>query len=247
MARLVWAGTVLVVIVILSAVLSGCIQRPEQQSNSTQSDEMTLRDSFPDGRPELRWAFFPYFNLDNLEGKRDNNAPDGDNGIGALSNANAGGFASLSYAVTGEVNNFYLEAMIYCPVTEGDTGQLSGIAFLINPVEGNFYRFVCDFKSSDPTLNIAYVGLDTRNFPVYLKFWDPGGIPGGVPKEEGWHKMAVRVKDGKATAYWNGNELEGSPVNVDKIPGGFVGVYTNYVGGLGNATTKVDSFILKVE
>jgi len=207
----------------------------------------TFKDSFPDGRPKLRWSFFPYFNLDNLEGMKDSGAPDGDNGIGVLRNTNVGGFASLSYAVTGQTARFYLEAMVYCPVTEGDKGPLSGIAFLIDSIKGSFYRFLCDFKTSDPTLNLAYVGLDTRNYPVYLKFWNAREIPGGVPKKSGWHKMAVRVKDGKVTAYWDGKELKGGPFQADKIPRGFAGVYANYVGGLGEAVTKVDGFTLREE
>ncbi len=211
------------------------------------SKGLTIRDSFPHGRPELRWSFFPYFNLDNLEGARDSNALDEDNGIGVLTNANAGGFASLSYAVTRQVENFYLEAMFYCLVTEGSKGPLTGIAFLIDPIRGSFYRVVCDFKTNDPTLNLAYVGLDTRNYPVYLNFWVSQEIPGGIPKESGWHKMAVQVKKGRVTVYWDGKELKGGPFLVDKIKRGFVGVYANFVSGLGEATTKVDGFFMKEE
>ena len=209
--------------------------------------DSTINDSFPNGRPELRWAFFPYFNLDNLEGARDSKAPDGDNGIGILKNTNVGGFASLSYAVTRQMSNFYLETLIYCPVTEGSKGPLSGIAFLIDPIKGSFYRLVCDFKTNDPTINLAYVGIDTRNFPVYLKFWDSKEIPGGIPKASSWHKMAVRVKEGRVIIYWDGKELKVGPLLVDKIKRGFVGVYVNFVGGLGEATTKVDGFMLKEE
>ena len=210
------------------------------------AENLTFQDHFPDGKPELRWAPFPYFNLDNLEGAKDFKAPDGDNGIGILKNANAGGFASLSYAVTTQMDNFYLESMVFCPVTEGTKGPLSGIAFLIDPIKGSFYRLVSDFNTNDPTLNLAYVGIDTKNFPVYLKYWDSKEIPGGIPKESGWHKMALKVKDGMITnVYWDEKELNGGPFQVDKIPKGFVGVYTNFVGGLGESTTKVDSFILR--
>lgn len=205
------------------------------------------KDSFTNGNPELRWSFFPYFNLDNIDGARDTKAPDGDNGIGILKNTNAGGFASLSYAVTRQMENFYLEAMIYCPVTVGSKGPLAGVAFLIDPIKGSFYRVVCDFKTNDPTINLAYVGLDTRNFPIYLKFWGPKDIPGGIPKESGWHRIAVKVKNEKASVFWNSKELMGGPFDVDKIKKGFAGVYANYVGGLGEATTKVDKFILKEE
>ena len=214
---------------------------------TTSSQEQIVKDSFPDGKPELRWVPFPFFNLDNLEGAMDDKAPNGDKGVGILRNANVGGFASLSYVVTRQVNNFYLETLVYCPVTEGNKGPLTGLAFLIDPVKGSFYRFVCDFKTSDPTLNLAYVGIDTRNYPVFLKFWDSKEIPGGVPGKSGWHRIAIRVKNGKATIYWDRKELTGGPFIVDKIPRGFVGVYANFVGGLGEATTKVDSFKLREE
>jgi hypothetical protein len=207
--------------------------------------DMLFRDAFTNGKPQQRWAPYPYFNLDNIEGVRTSAAPDGDNGIGILTNANAGGFASLSYAVTRQVAVFHLESMVYCPVTEGVKGPLTGIAFLIDPIGGRFYRFVSDFNTNDPTLNLAYVGLDTRNFPVYLKFWDVRELPNGVPKESGWHKMAVRVVNGLLTAYWDGRELKGGPFVVDKIPRGFAGVYTNYVGGFGEAAAKVDGFSLE--
>lgn len=211
------------------------------------SKSTIIKDNFSEGRTELRWAPFPFFNLDNLEGARDDKAPDGDSGIGILKNKNVGGFASLSYAVTRQVDNFYLEAMVFCPVTEGDKGPLTGIAFLVDPIKGSFYRFICDFKTSDPQLNLAYVGIDTRNYPVYLKIWDHKEIPGGVPKEPGWHKMAVKLKNGTATLYWDRKELGGGPFFVDKITRGFVGVYTNFVGGLGDAVTKVDGLIIKIE
>jgi len=215
--------------------------------SSTIFAEQIYRDNFPNGKPQLKWNFFPFFNLDNLEGTIDSSAPDRDNGVGVLKNANAGGFASLSYAVTEEVENFYLESYIFCPITEGSKGPIIGLAFLIDPIRGNFYRVVCDFKTEEPSINIAYVGNDTRNFPVFLKFWRDKDIPGGIPKKEGWHKLGIRVKDRKATVYWNGKRLGSSPIAVDRIKKGFVGVYANYVGGFGLATAKVDSFILKKE
>jgi len=211
------------------------------------SQGVVFKDNFPNGKPELNWSFFPHFNLDNIEGFNDSESPDGDNGIGILKNANAGGFASLSYAVTKVVSNFTLEVMIYCPVTENDRGPLSGIAFLIDPIKGSFYRIVCDFKRVDPNINIAYVGIDTKNYPVYLRFWREKEIPKGLPKESKWQKVIVNVKDGLATIYWNGVQLPGGQIPVDKIKAGFAGVYTNFVGGLGKATTKIDGFLLKEE
>jgi hypothetical protein len=188
--------------------------------------------------------FFPFFNRDNLRGERVEDAPDGDGGVGVLTNQNVGGFASLSYAVTPEVSDFTLSAMIYCPVSDAEKGPLAGLAFLIDPVRGDFYRVVCDFKRADPRIDLAFVGRTTLNYPVYLKLWGPGELPGGVPSKAGWHRLGVRVKDGRAAVYWNGSELPGGPFPADKIGRGFAGAYANFVGGLGDAAAIVDDFSL---
>lgn len=199
------------------------------------------RDNFTDGGTDLNWRPYLHFNHDNLVGVTDPSAPQG-TGIGVLDNSNAGGFASLSYAITPQVSDFYLQAHVYCNVTEGDKGPLQGIAFLVDPVDGKFYRLVCDFKTDDPHLNLAYVGQDTNNFPVYIGIWEPEQIPGGV--EAGWHSMAVEVIDGEASVYWDGVEID-DRVFVDRVPKGYAGAYTNYVGGLGDAATRIDVFTLK--
>lgn len=206
----------------------------------------TYIDNFPNGKAQLKWNFFPHFFLDNLQAIRDSYAPDGDGGIGVLRNSNAGGFAALSYAVTQEVRNFTLEAYIFCPLIDAEKGSLIGLAFLIDPGNSKFYRFICDFNRKEPNLNIAYVGRDTNHFPVYLKYWKNEEIPGGVPKTSSWHKMKIRVKNGKAIFYWNDKELKGE-IDVSRISKGFVGVYANFTGGMGQSETKVDSFILRSE
>jgi hypothetical protein len=167
---------------------------------------------------------------------------------GALTNENAGGFASLSYPVLPPVSDFTLSFYVYCPVTPAERAPLlAGIAFLIDPVQGEFYRLICDFKTADPFLNLAYVGRTTMNYPVSLMFWWPKEIPGGVPQKSGWHKMAFRVKDGKAALFWDDKPLPGGPFDTSKIERGYVGVYTNFVGGLGRAAAVVDAFELKPE
>lgn len=204
------------------------------------------KDSFSNGKAELKWNFFPHFFLDNISPEKNTESPDGDGWIGVLRNSNAGGFAALSYIVTEEVSNFTLEAWIFCHVTQSDKGQLSGLAFLIDPIGSKFYRFICDFKSEESNLNIAYVGRDTNHFPVYIKFWRDKEIPGGIPKSSGWHKMKIRVKKGNAIFYWNDVQLTGEH-DVSRISKGFVGVYANFVGGMGRAETKVDRLILRVD
>lgn len=226
------------IIIILLAGLT-IIYSTEPSDSSIKYGDV-YRDNFTDGETNLNWRPYLYFNHDNLGGST-NSSPHGE-GIGVLDNSNVGGFASLSYAVTPQTDDFYYGAQVYCDVAEGDKGPLQGIAFLIDPVEGKFYRLVCDFKTNDSNLNLAYVGQDTNNFPAYIRIWSPDQIPGGA--EEGWHSMAVEVIDGEASVYWDGVEIE-DRIFVNRISKGYAGVYTNYVGGTGDAVTRLDNFTLK--
>lgn len=205
----------------------------------------TFKDSFSNGRTQLRWMFYPHFFNDNLIVEKDPSAPEGDFWVGVLRNSNVGGFAALSYTVTKEVSNFYLEALIYCPLVQKEKGPLVGVAFLIDPINGRFYRLVCDFNLKNPSLNIAYVGKDTNHYPVYLRFWELNEISRKLFDKSDWHKVGIMVKNGKAKVYWNDKELKGE-IDVSKIKRGFVGVYANFVGGLGLAETKIDYLRLRI-
>lgn len=163
-----------------------------------------------------------------------------------MRNSNAGGFAVLSYAVTEEVKNFTLEAYLFCPVTDSDKGPLSGLTLLIDPIKSRFYRFLCDFNKKEPSLNVAYVGRDTNHFPVYLRFWMGKKITEGIPKTSSWHSIKIVMREVSAQFFWNGMQLK-DKVDISRISKGFVGVYANFVGGLGREETKVDSFILRTE
>ncbi|HET9883937.1 MAG TPA: hypothetical protein VFS81_19450 [Candidatus Binatia bacterium] len=204
------------------------------------SGEASIRDSFRNGTPELDWLPYPNFNQDNLRGTIDETSPEGEPGVGVLDNKNAGGFAALSYASTNSLSDFYLEAWIHAQVTRGEKGPLNGIAFLIDTVSGNFYRLATQFMGAEPTLSLAYVGRETNHFPEYLKRWKGEEIPGGAPQSSGWQKIAIAVYDSKAELYWNGTNLPGGPFPIDRVQSGHIGVYANFVGGLGHAETKVD-------
>lgn len=58
--------------------------------------------------------------------------------------------------------------------------------------------------------------MDSRNFPVYIKFLDQK-ISCSIIKESAWHKIAAKVKSGQALIYWDNKELRGRPFIVDKI------------------------------
>jgi hypothetical protein len=210
------------------------------RQNTMKSDKALIRDSFTDGRPELDWLPYPNFNQDNLRGMIDKTSPEGEPGVGVLDNKNVGGFAALSYAATNALSDFYLEAWIHAQVAYGENGPLNGIAFRIDTVAGNFYRMATQLMGAEPGLSLAYVGKETNHFPNYLARWKGADIPGGPPQRSGWQKIAIAVQDSKAEVYWNDAKLPGGPFPIDRVQSGFIGVYANFVGGLGHAETKID-------
>lgn len=145
------------------------------------AQELIYFEDFSSRRTKFRWVPFPYYFLDNLEiGEEE--SPGKDNLVGILSNKKVGGFAAPSYVLRDPLIDFYVETHILCQVSNSPKGPLNGIPFLVDPEEGNFYRIVCDFNSENPSLNLAYVGTETRHFPAYLRFWGNKDTPGGVPK-----------------------------------------------------------------
>ena len=206
-----------------------------------KSGEPLVRDSFLNGTPKLQWLPYPHFNQDTLRGMIDSTSPEGEPGVGVLDNKNAGGFAALSYPTTAPLSDFYLETWIYAQVTHGEKGPLNGIAFRIDTVAGNFYRLATHFVGSEPALSLAYVGKETNHFPQYLARWKGDEIPGGAPQSSGWQKIAIAIQGGKAEVSWNDTRLPDGPFPVDRVRSGVIGVYANFVGGLGHAETKIDA------
>jgi hypothetical protein len=204
-------------------------------------NKIFIRDSFTRGRPELGWAPYPYFNHDNLRGELDPSSPTGEPGIGVLDNKNVGGFAALSYAKTEPFADFHLETWIFVQVVQEEKGPLNGIAFRVDPGEDKFYRLAAHL-TADPSLTLGYVGKDSQHFPVYLAQWKAATLPGGAPKQSGWHRLVIDVKNDQAEIFWDGSKLSGGPFQLDRSGSGYVGVYATTTGGLGIAETKIAGF-----
>jgi hypothetical protein len=65
-------------------------------------------------------------------------------------------------------------------------------------------------------------------------------IPGGPPKDSGWHKMALKCIADRFWVYWDDTELPDGPIEDKRISEGFFGVYANHIGGKGIVETRVD-------
>lgn len=229
--------TRLLVFLMVLSFLGGCVKEKQEAGAAD-----VLHDSFARGSSALNWAPFPFFPGDNLKVVEDATTPEGDGWVGVIANEREGGFAALSYVRNAHVKEFLLETWIYAYVTEAETGPLNGVAFGVDPAAGNFYRVVADFKAGG-SMNLAYVGKDTNNYPVYLRTWQGQEIPGGLPRKSAWHKLKLVLRNNNLTVYWDDAVLPGGPLTIEN-PSGYVGVYANFVGGLGEAETRVDSFTI---
>jgi hypothetical protein len=223
-------------------MLPSCLAQPAMERNGP----VIIRDSFTNGTPEIAWRPYPFFNQDNLKGEIDPSSPEGEPGVGVLDNRNAGGFAALSYADTRPFEDFHLETWLHVEVTEEEKGSLNGIAFRVDPVHDKYYRFATQF-GAEPSLSLAYVGKDTRHFPVIVAQWKATALPGGAPKRSGWHRVAIEVKNNAAEIFWNSVRLPGGPFRLDRIGSGYIGVYATYTGGRGIAETKIDGLRVQLD
>ena len=220
---------------------------PSGSSMQTGGDSeaaYVFRDDFQNGKPQLDWRPFPGFNQDNVKGSRDSTSPAEDKGVGVLTNANAGGFAALSYVDREVPRDFVVETWLYTTVASDQKGALNGVAFRVDPAGERFYRVAALF-AADPSLSLAYVGRDTQNYPVSIRVWHADEIPGGVPTESGWHRLRIDVVGDRAEIFWDGAKLPGGPFTIDRVDSGYVGVYATYTGGLGRAETRVDDFAVR--
>jgi hypothetical protein len=232
LARSTMAGWILL-------TLTGCspLSRNERAA--------VIRDSFTAGKPELTWRPYPFFNRDNLAGQTDPSSPEGDSAVGLLDNRNAGGFAALSYAETRPLRDFDLETWIHVQISTAEKGSLNGIAFRVDPVQDKYYRFAAQF-AADPSLSLAYVGRDTKHFPVTLAEWKGASLPSGNPKQNDWHHLIIQIRNDAAEIFWDSVRLPGGPFRLQRIESGYVGVYATFTGGLGIAETKVDRLRIRV-
>lgn len=214
-------------------------------SSMASGGESVYGEHFTQGLLTLDWAPFPGFSPDRLEAVPDAGAPEGDGWAGRVSNAGLGGFAALSYAHRLRYRDVAVEAWIFTPVSGSDRGPLQGIAVRVDPARGRFYRLAVHFTAR-PRITTAYVGRDSANFPVYLRTWTGEEIPGGPPRESGWHRLTLRAAGDALWAFWDGQPLAGSPIFDARIPRGSVGVYANFVGSQQIAETRVDGLIIRV-
>lgn len=200
--------------------------------NLVQGQVTLYSETFSDGTLDNPW--YAGFRIDTvgnvIEPSAYPNDPNGNGWVGSLSTDRAdSGSVSESYSGDGQLSDFYMEANIFIPIGGMFMGaEYYGIEFRIDSSGvTSAYQLVTSFRSTTPRIRFRKrVGAS----PVVLHDWLTADIPGGIPADSGWHKLAVNAVGNNFWLYYDDQELPGSPyqdttTTTPHYTEGFVGVY----------------------
>jgi hypothetical protein len=149
--------------------------------------------------------------------------------------------AGLTYAGDPTLDDYSIEAWIYTVVMPA-AGPYNGIAIRCDMDSGFYYRLVSDFDDSGR----LRLGMFTGGmFPVVIRDWSAGEIPGGVPATSSWHKFKLTMIGDTIWAYYDEVLLPDCPFIDNSIPKGYFGVYTFNMAAADS--TKCDDIIVTAE
>ncbi len=206
--------------------------------------QILYEEYFTGGAMQLDWH--PWFTDENGFGDsmmviNDSTTPGGDDWAGSISNEYMT-VAGLTYAGDQNLTDYSIEAWIYTIVTPGVGGPYNGIALRMDTTTRYYYRLVSDFDDN-ARLRLGLVA--SGGFPITLKDWGAGEIPGGVPSTSSWHKFKLMAIDDSLWCYYDDVMLPECPLVNDSVAQGFFGVYTFDM--MDTAITKCDNIIVRAE
>ncbi|MGB3341547.1 MAG: hypothetical protein WBB37_08715 [bacterium] len=202
--------------------------------------QVLYEEYFTDGNMQLDWHAWFTDTLgigDSMAVINDPTTPGGDSWAGRISNEYMG-VAGLTYSGMANMEHYYIEAWIYTIVTTA-SGPYNGVAARMNPSTRYYYRLVSDFDNSG-RIRLGLVG--SGGYPVALRDWASGEIPGGVPTTSSWHKFKLDVSHDSIWCYYDDQELPGCPIINDSVSSGYFGIYTFSMSD--TASTKCDNIIV---
>lgn len=201
--------------------------------------QVLYEEYFTGGVMQLDWS--PWFTDslgigDSMGVISDTTTPGGDDWAGRISNEYMG-MAGLTYAGDAGMTDYAVEAWIYT-VVYAVMGPYNGIAIRMDPVSRYYYRLVSDFDNN-ARLRLGLVGAG--GYPVVIRDWSAGEIPGGVPQASSWHKFGLTMIADSIWAYYDDQLLPSCPIINDSVSNGYFGVYTFNMSD--TASTKCDNIL----
>jgi len=112
----------------------------------------------------------------------------------------------------------------------------------MNPSTRYLYRLVSDFDNS-ARIRLGLIG--SGGYPVVLRDWTSGEIPGGVPSSSSWHKFKLKVVADSIWCYYDEQMLPDCPIINDSVSSGYFGIYVFNMSD--TTSTKCDNVIVQAE
>jgi hypothetical protein len=208
------------------------------------AQQTLFSETFANGVLENPW--YPGFLLDGVGNAVEPAAfagnPSGDGWVGKLSTdrTDSGGVAE-SFSGDGTLSDFYMEANLFIPIGGNlMVAEYLGIEFRVDSSGlTSAYQLVTSFRST--TKRIRFRKREGAA-PTVFRDWSAAEIPGGVPADSGWHKLAVRAVGNQFWLYYDDQELAGCPYSDTTstlFTQGFVGIYAFHLNMIGYSTTEL--------
>jgi len=144
--------------------------------------------------------------------------PDGGGYVGNIIDADTS-FTGAVLALAGEQTaaNYSVEADVYCYTNHPNGSAYTGVVVYADSSVKTYIKMVADFDANQ-RIRLYNNKLDMATFQFSFSHdFVAADIPGGIPTEDGWHKMKVEVQtvDDTTTAfncYFDGELLAGCPI-----------------------------------
>lgn len=193
-------------------------------SASVSAQNYLYQETFSDGVADNEW--FAGFNGDSMVVVNYPGNPSGDGWVGKLNNHISGGNVGASWSGQEDMGNFYYEAQVYLPV---DEAVYYGIEFRVQGADlSSGYQFVARFRPGGmvtPRLRFRMRPTSNPAIPTTIQDWTEAEIPGGIPQESAWHKMAVQCKGHDFWFWFDDQPLPGCPIRDYTRLAGAIGAY----------------------
>ncbi len=204
--------------------------------------QVIFTDDFESGAPSSEWGVF-WDGEDGVTAIEMGNAQaplaTGGNYVGSLVDEDTS-YTGSALAVAGDVtlSNYSIEADVYCYVNHPNGSAYTGVVVYADSSVNTYIKMVADFDASQ-RIRLYNNKLDMTTFQYSFSHdFKAADIPGGIPTENGWHKMKVEVKTLSAdtTAFWcyfDGELLAGCPIydtGDDRMSAGRFGLFSFQMG-----------------
>lgn len=209
-------------------------------SNVIQAQNILYSESFTDSTLENSW-YRAYVRNDignNMIPAKFLDNPSGDGWVGELSSVrgDSGGVA-ISYSGSEKFSDFYMEANVYLPIGGIFGVEYSGIEFRLDTLtidtvlHTRAYQLVANFRNDFGPQKLRFRKRNSESPPFdVIRDFTIAEIPGGIPADSGWHKLAVKAVGNQFWLYYDDQELPDCPytdeTGTEAFTEGWIAAYT---------------------